>query len=111
MVDGEVAQYTSLDLYLHGVFFQFYFETAVQFGFVEDAFADQYRFRLVVYVVHQRFRHVADVGQSAAGSFLSPFFGVTVAFKADGFGSDDCFFQQAEDSFVFAHSFFHQFLH
>ena len=111
VVDGKVAQYTSLDLYLHGVFFQFHFQSAVEFGFVEDTFADQYRFRLVVYVVHQGFRHVADVGQSATGGFLFPFFGVAVALKADGFGGDDRFFQQAEDSLVFSYPFFHQFLY
>ena len=42
VVNGEVAQYTAFDLHLHGIFLQFHFQTAVQFGFVEDTFANQH---------------------------------------------------------------------
>ena len=56
----------------------------------------------------KHFRYVADISQSAACSFLFPFFGITVPFETNRFGGDNCFFQQAEDSFVFANSFFHQ---
>jgi len=61
--------------------------------------------------MHQCFRNVANIGQSASRGFLFPFFGVTVAFETDWFGSDDCFFQQPEDGFVFSYSVFHQFLY
>ena len=111
VVDSEVAQYTAFNLNLHGVFLQFHFQTAVQLRFVENAFADKYGFGLIVNVVHQSFRDVADVGQSAACSFLFPFFGIAVAFETDRFGSDDCLFQQTEDSFVFAYSFLHKLFH
>ena len=68
-----------------------------QFSFVEDTFADKHRFGLVVNIVHQGFRYVADISQSAACSFLFPFFGITVPFETNRFGGDNCFFQQAED--------------
>ena len=109
VVDGQIAQYTAFYLNFHGVFLQLYFQTAGQFRFVKNAFAYQYRFGLVIHVMHQRFRHMADIAQSTAGCFLSPFFRIAVTFETDRFGSNDRFFQQTENGFVLADSFFHQF--
>ena len=53
---------------------------------------------------------MADIGQSAFGSFLFPLFGIAVSFKTDGFRGDDCFFQNAENSFVLADTLFHELL-
>ena len=110
VVDSQVAEDAAFDLYLHGEFFQLYFEAAGQLGLVEDTFADENGACLVVDVVHQRFGYVADVGQAAAGSFLFPFFGVAVAFEADGLGSDDHFLEGAEDGFILGGAFFHGFV-
>ena len=55
VVDSQVAEDAALDLYLHGEFFQLYFQTAGQLGLVEDTFADEDGACLVVDVVHQRF--------------------------------------------------------
>ena len=110
VVDGKVAQYTAFYLYLHGVFLQFHFQAAGKLRFVEDTFADEYGTGLVVHIVHQGFGNVADIGQTTAGGFLFPLFGVAVALKADRFGSKDGFFQNAEDGFILADSFFHQFV-
>ena len=46
-------QYAAFNLYLHGIFFQFHFQTAGEFGFVEDTFAYQYGSRLVIHIMHQ----------------------------------------------------------
>ena len=52
---------------------------------------------------------MADISQSAAGGFLFPLFGIAVSLKTNGLRSDDCFFQNTENSFIFANSFFHEF--
>ena len=39
---------------------------------IENTFSDEYRTGLVVHVAHQGLRHMTDVCQSAAGSFLFP---------------------------------------
>ena len=53
---------------------------------------------------------MADVGQPTAGGFLLPLFGVAVTLKADRLGGDDGLFHNAEDGFILADSFFHQFV-
>ena len=110
VVDGKITQYTAFYLYLHGVFLQFYFQAAGKLRFVEDTFADEYGTGLVIHVVHQGFGNVADVGQPTAGGFLLPLFGVAVTLKADRLGGDDGLFHNAEDGFILADSFFHQFV-
>ena len=44
------------------------------------------------------------------GGFLLPLFGVAVTLKADRLGGDDGLFHNAEDGFILADSFFHQFV-